>query len=78
MTLPLREINTSHKEEIINFSRKRYTKPRSEVENNICIGRLAFLNLMASNYLSKSKSFLLPNEQIVFQSNPHCSFFSLL
>jgi len=29
---------------------------------------------MTNNYLSKSKSFLLPNEQIVFQANPHWLF----
>ena len=29
---------------------------------------------MVSNYLSKNKSFLLPNEQIVFQANPHWLF----
>ena len=29
---------------------------------------------MVSNYLSKTKSFLLPNEQIVFQANPHWLF----
>jgi len=34
ITLPLREINTSHKNEIIAFSRKRYTKPRNAVERN--------------------------------------------
>jgi len=35
MTLPLREMNTSHKKEIISFSQKRYTKPRNEVEKDI-------------------------------------------
>ena len=35
---------------------------------------MAFLILMTSNYLSKSNSFLLPNEQIVFQANPHWLF----
>jgi len=35
---------------------------------------MAFLVLMTNNYLSKSKSFLLPNEQIVFQANPHWLF----
>lgn len=35
---------------------------------------MAFLILMTNNYLSKSKSFLLPNEQIVFQANPHWLF----
>ena len=35
---------------------------------------MAFLILMVNNYLSKSKSFLLPNEQIVFQANPHWLF----
>jgi hypothetical protein len=35
VTLRLREINTSHKEEIIDFSRKRYTKPRDKVEKDI-------------------------------------------
>ena len=34
-TLQIREINTSHKEEIIDFSRKRYTKPRDKVEKDI-------------------------------------------
>jgi uncharacterized membrane protein YdbT with pleckstrin-like domain len=29
---------------------------------------------MVNNYLSKNKSFLLPNEQIVFQANPHWLF----
>ena len=29
---------------------------------------------MVNNYPSKSKSFLLPNEQIVFQANPHSLF----
>ena len=29
---------------------------------------------MVNNYLSKTKSFLLPNEQIVFQANPHWLF----
>lgn len=29
---------------------------------------------MVNNYLSKSNKFLLPNEQIVFQSNPHWLF----
>ena len=35
ITLRLREINTSHKEEIIEFSRKRYTRPRTAVEREI-------------------------------------------
>ena len=35
ITLPLREINTSHKNEIIDFSRKRYTKPRNIVERDM-------------------------------------------
>jgi hypothetical protein len=35
ITLRLREINTSHKKEIINLSRKRYAKPRSEVEREM-------------------------------------------
>ena len=35
MTLPLREMNTSHKKEIISFSQKLYTKPRNEVEKDI-------------------------------------------
>ena len=35
ITLRLRDINTSHKNEIIDFSRKRYTKPRDEVEKDI-------------------------------------------
>lgn len=35
ITLRLREINTSHKEEIIDFSRKRFTKPRSIVERQM-------------------------------------------
>jgi len=29
---------------------------------------------MVNNYLSKTKTFLLPNEQIVFQANPHWLF----
>ena len=29
---------------------------------------------MVNNYLSKTKSFLLPNEQIVLQTNPHWLF----
>ncbi len=32
VTIRLREINTSHKEEIIDFSRKKYTKPRGVIE----------------------------------------------
>jgi len=35
ITLPLREINTSHKKQIIDFSRKKYTKPRNIVERDI-------------------------------------------
>jgi len=35
ITLRLREIKTSHKEEIIEFSRKRYTRPRTAVEREI-------------------------------------------
>jgi hypothetical protein len=35
ITLRLREINTSHKEEIIDFSRKQFTKPRSIVERQM-------------------------------------------
>ena len=35
ITLRLKEINTSHKEEIIEFSRKRYTRPRTAVEREI-------------------------------------------
>jgi hypothetical protein len=35
ITLRLREINTSHKEEIIEFSRKQYTRPRTAVEREI-------------------------------------------
>jgi DNA helicase HerA-like ATPase len=35
ITLRLREMNTSHKKEIIDFSRKRYTKPRDGVEKDI-------------------------------------------
>lgn len=32
VTIRLREINTSHKEEIIEFSRKKYTRPRGVIE----------------------------------------------
>jgi hypothetical protein len=35
ITLRLRDINTSHKKEIIEFSRKRYTRPRSTVERQM-------------------------------------------
>jgi len=35
ITLRLKEINTSHKEEIIEFSRKQYTRPRTAVEREI-------------------------------------------
>ena len=35
ITLKLREMNTSHKKEIIEFSRKQYTKPRDKVEKDI-------------------------------------------
>jgi hypothetical protein len=35
ITLRLRDINTSHKEEIIDFSRKQFTKPRSIVEQQM-------------------------------------------
>lgn len=34
-TLKLREMNTSHKKEIIEFSRKQYTRPRSVVEQQM-------------------------------------------
>ncbi|MCX6565123.1 MAG: type IV secretion system DNA-binding domain-containing protein [Candidatus Aminicenantes bacterium] len=35
ITLKLREMNTSHKKEIIEFSRKQYTRPKSVVEQQM-------------------------------------------
>jgi hypothetical protein len=44
VTLRIREINTSHKEEIIEFSRKQFTKPRSIVERQIISQPYSFNN----------------------------------
>jgi hypothetical protein len=44
ITLPLRDINTSHRNEIIEFSRKRYAKPREKVEREILARPSRFIN----------------------------------